>query len=178
QEYEVIPHQLLRDLREDVEALKNKLTKPDAKMNELILEIESLKDSIHDLHSVFQKALGEMNDEGDVTKVLPVMKEQLAAVVKQNETIATGMIAIADKVDDFIAKNSGSSMMKPKPMMSKPMPGSSPMGKPMSSPGMPSMGMGHGPSRIAPPPQMPKMEAEPQMDLPPPPPGMKKKGLF
>ena len=41
EEYEILPHQLLSDLKYDVEALKKKLSQPDAKANELILEIES-----------------------------------------------------------------------------------------------------------------------------------------
>ena len=40
QEYEILPHKLISDLKYDVEALKKKLTQPDAKANELILEIE------------------------------------------------------------------------------------------------------------------------------------------
>ena len=56
-EYEILPHQLLQDLKYDVEALKKKLTQPDTKSNELILEIESLKDSVHDLNDIFKKAL-------------------------------------------------------------------------------------------------------------------------
>ena len=60
EEYEILPHQLLSDLKYDVEALKKKLTQPDNKINELILEIESLKDSIHELNIVFEKALQEL----------------------------------------------------------------------------------------------------------------------
>ena len=60
EDYEIIPHQLLSDLKFDVEALKKKLTQPDAKINELLLELESVKDSVHDLHTIFQKALEEV----------------------------------------------------------------------------------------------------------------------
>ena len=35
-EYEILPHQLLSDLKYDVEALKKKLDQPDSKANELI----------------------------------------------------------------------------------------------------------------------------------------------
>ena len=36
-DYEILPHKLLEDLKGDVESLKNKLSKPDSKANELIL---------------------------------------------------------------------------------------------------------------------------------------------
>ena len=62
EEYEILPHQLLSDLKTEVEALKKKLTQPDAKANELILEIESLKDSVHELNVVFEKAMEEMKE--------------------------------------------------------------------------------------------------------------------
>ena len=37
--------------------------------------------------------------------------ENLNAVVSQNETIATGMIAISDKLDDFMDKQTGRSSL-------------------------------------------------------------------
>ena len=54
-DYEILPHQLLADLKYDIEALKKRLSQPDSKMQELILEIESLKDSIHELNTVFKR---------------------------------------------------------------------------------------------------------------------------
>ncbi len=105
EEYEILPHQLLSDLKTEVEALKKKLTQPDAKANELILEIESLKDSVHELNLVFEKAMEEMKDE-DAGETLKTIKEKLETVVTQNETIARGMIAISDKLEDFMKKQS------------------------------------------------------------------------
>ena len=104
EDYEILPHKLLSDLKFEVEALKKKLTRPDAKANELILEIESLKDSIHELNVVFEKAMEEMKDE-DAGKTLKHVKEKLDTVVTQNETIARGMIAISDKLEEFMNRN-------------------------------------------------------------------------
>ena len=70
EDYEILPHQILADLKSEVEALKKKLTQPDAKAQELILEIESLKDSIHDLTMIFQKALEDMKQEGDAAQLM------------------------------------------------------------------------------------------------------------
>lgn len=161
-EYEVIPHQILDDLKFEVEALKKKLAQPDAKINELILEIESLKDSIRDLHGIFTKTLEEVKEEGDIGKLIPAIKEQLDAVASQNETIAKGMIAISDKVDEFVSKSSSSQSQPSSTAGSSDMPFSG-----VGSFG--SMPQTRGPSRMAPPLQMDSGFSSPG-DLPPPPP--------
>ncbi len=154
EEYEVLPHQLLADLKTEVEALKKKLTQPDAKANELILEIESLKDSVHELTTIFQRALEETKEE-DLAKVIKTVNERLDTVVAQNETIARGMIAISDKVDDWINKQNGA----PRPMAATPQQVYHSMGMPPQQ------------SR----PSAPKPMGMDMDDLPPPPPQMKPK---
>ena len=188
--YEMIPHKLLSDLKYDVEALQKKLTEPDAKSNELILEIESMKDSIHELTTVFQKALEEMKDEGDIAKTVHTMKEKLDTVVTQNETIAKGMIAISDKVDEWMTNNASgnASQQQPKIALGAPAP-------PIGSLNNHDMGtpppMPRGPARMAPKfesamqpslPQMGGAESSGDDDFPPPPPmpsgGKKRSGIF
>lgn len=142
EDYELLPQQVIADLKYEVEALKKKLTQPDAKANELILEIESMKDAVHELNMIFEKALQQMKDE-DVGKTFQSLLEKLDTVVSQNETIAKGMIAISDKLDDFMSKQ-----------------GRSPMT--MAGPSMPA--------RIAPRPEAPPMQMP--SDFPPPPPGL------
>ena len=167
EDYEILPHQLLQDLKSEVEALKKKLLNPDAKANELILEIESLKDSIHELTTLFQKALEQTKDD-DVIRSVAVLKEKMETVVRQNETIAKGMIAISDKLEDWMRKNVGG-VSAPGAMVQHT----------MGSPTMPGL-------RMAPPPQMePPSFAAPSFgpmatDFPPPPPapGKKRVGLF
>ncbi|MEW5897330.1 MAG: hypothetical protein AB1668_06565 [Nanoarchaeota archaeon] len=141
EDYEILPHQLLADLKYEVEALKKKLTQPDAKVNELILEIESLKDSIHELNVVFEKALQETKEE-DLSKIIKTINERMEAVINQNETIAKGMIAISDKLDDFMQKQSS-------------LPGRAEMQRPgmSSAPGM--QGIAPPPFMIAPSPLSP-----------------------
>lgn len=165
EDYEILPHQLLADLKSEVEALKKKLTQPDAKANELILEIESLKDSIHELNTVFQKAL-EQSKEEDLAKVIRIISQKLDTAVTQNETIAKGMVAISDKLEDFMASQ-GQMRAGPIPV---------PMGAPQHSMGAPQM-LG---SRMAPPLQMesPFSESDYSSPIgtetvppPPPPPG-------
>lgn len=101
--YEILPHQLIEDLKYDVESLKKKLSEPDAKTNELILEIETLKDSIHDLNGIFKQALEETKEE-DIYKSIATLNQRIDDVVSQNETIAKGMIAISDKLEEFMSK--------------------------------------------------------------------------
>jgi len=170
-EYEILPHQLLADLKGEVEALKKKLTQPDSKSEELILEIESLKDSIHELTDIFQKAMEETKEQ-DVFRMLQTMNDKIDTLNSQDETIAKGMIAISDKVDDFVSKAS-----------SGPSAPSGNVRHDLSAPGMPG--------RTAPMPMMPQMESYPssdfetglggRLDFPPPPPssgGRRRTGLF
>ncbi|MAG61086.1 hypothetical protein CL619_04825 [archaeon] len=166
-EYEILPHSLLEDLKYDVGALKKKLQEPDTKTNELILEIESLKDSIHELNEVFKKALDTTADE-DVFKAVKNLNERIDAVVTQNETIARGMIAISDKVDQFISSSSSSAQSR--------MPSSSAMSVSPTAPSMPRaavqtnvMGAAH--SGIPPPPSMGMPSPASIGGMPPPPPG-------
>ena len=77
EEYELLPHKLLADLKDDVEMLRKKLNQPETKINELILEIESMKDSIHELNNVFQNALEETKGE-DPHKEIKLLKEKMS----------------------------------------------------------------------------------------------------
>ena len=160
-DYEILPHKLLEDLKYDVEALKKRLTEPDTKSNELILEIETLKDSVHELNTIFKEALEETKEE-DVFKSIQLLNERMDAVVTQNETIAKGMIAIADKVDGFM----DSFQKAPRPQMSS-MAQSAP---PMNNFSQRPISMGH--------PGMPPAPG----DMPPPPSpngnGKRRKGFF
>ena len=186
EDYEILPHQLLSDLKNEVEALKKKITQPDAKAQELILEMESLKDSLHEMTSIFQKALEDMKTEGETSLLMKNLNSRIDSVVSQNETIARGMIAISDKLEDFMNKQT-TNMPSMAPNMSM---ASTSMAPPLSmsrsqmplqhTMGMPTMS---GPSRMAPP--MMEMSASgmngsDDLDLPPPPPSMssKRKGLF
>jgi hypothetical protein len=186
EDYEILPHQLLADLKYDVEALKKQLSNPNSKMQELVLEIESMKDSIHELNTVFQSALEDTKGE-DPHKEIKLLKEKMETVLSQNETIARGMIAISDKLEEFMGKNLPS--QKPSgPTIVPSRPISMPSGPSVSSPPsqMPiqhTMGPPSSGPRTAPPPSMhdvPPGLGEPSMDFPPPPPGAKNKrvGLF
>lgn len=159
-ENEHLPHSLIVDLKHDVEALKKTLSHPDNKAHELILEIESMKDAVHQLNAIFDKALKEMKEE-DITKTIHALTEKLNAVANQNETIAQGMVALSDKLDNFMGRQ----------MSRQAAPSMSPVQHTMGAP----MTVG----RMAPRPEM-NMPSEPA-GFPPPPPGpanRKRVGLF
>jgi hypothetical protein len=173
--FEILPHRLLEDLKFDVEALKNKLSAPDSKAEELILEIESLKDSIHDLNTVFGKALEETKEE-DVYVAIKKLNERIDTVVTQNETIARGMIAISDKVDEFIGKGAKSAPAMPSSLGSSPRP--SYTQAPSTSP---HAGIPNAPQMSASPPSMDDPSNKFNMGsggIPPPPSAMKKRRGF
>jgi hypothetical protein len=176
--YDLLPHKLLADLKEDVDSLRKKMNEPDQKINELILEIESMKDSINDLNTIFQKALAQTKD-ADPHQIIKVLAQRTETVLNQNETIAKGMVAISDKLEDW--------METQHQVVNKPMPQHAPiaqqqqqmappqMGTPQHSMGPPEMPG----NRTAP---MPSMEPQGTVDMPPPPPSSSKKkiigGLF
>lgn len=174
EEYEILPHRLISDLKYDVESLKKKLTEPDIKANELILEIESLKESVHELNLVFGKALENMQEE-DLGKVLKMIQDKLEMIGSQNETIARGMIAISDKLEDFMHRQA---MIPKRPavvagnhtgnnIVSQSIPVKHTVGAPLPA----------GSSRVAP---FPPPSGIMENNLPPPPPpaGKKRVGLF
>ncbi len=161
-------HKLIDNLKHDVEELQRRLLQPDSRSQELLLEMEGLKDSLHELNGTFQKALEEMKND-DLGKLLKTLSEKVETLAGQNETIAKGMVALADKLD-------GSTP----PRMASPPPFAPPrmvqhtMGPPQMF-AQPRMAP-RSTEQLSPPPSLGEM-SEPVMDLPPPPPGGKK-GLF
>ena len=111
--------------------------------------------------TIFQKSLETIQGEGDITKTIQILNQRLDTVVTQNETIAKGMVAISDKLEDFMNKNNSESQVS----ISKP---ASP---PQHSMGMPTMS--RGPARVAPQPMV-SNDAMP----PPPPSKAKRQGIF
>ncbi len=111
EEYEIFPHKLLEDLKYDVEALKKKLTAPDTASQELVVEMEDLKSTIKELNNVFKEALEDIKND-DSAKLLKTLQTKIGTVVTQNETIARGMIAISDKLEEFM-KNSSLREIRP-----------------------------------------------------------------
>ncbi|MBS3169965.1 hypothetical protein J4210_05775 [Candidatus Woesearchaeota archaeon] len=159
-----VPHQVLDNLKQDIDDLRKKLTQPDTRLNELFLEMESLKENIHQLTGIFQRVLDGLKTD-DPSKNLRTVIEKIDAVVSQNETIARGMIAISDRLGDVTARPSGGRV--------------SPSRSALPYPVQHTMGAPSGPSRLAPRPAMPTSPSfETNLPPPPPPESKKRMGVF
>jgi hypothetical protein len=177
-DYELFPHKMIEELKFDIEALKKKLLEPDKAAEELMAEMADLKEEIKELHNIFQETLNDIKEE-DSAKLLKTMESKIETVNTQNETIARGMIAISDKLEDFMSRS------KPKVAQHAAVPpmGARPMGAPRAQAPAPQMPPGYtGPTM--PPPgagpgaPAPGVPAPPGMPTPPPAPKPKRAGIF
>lgn len=157
-EYELFPHRLFEDIKKEVEALKKKLSQPDLAIQELIAELEEFRSDLKELRNIFQETLSEVKEE-DSTKLLLSLQNKIETITTQNETIARGMVAISDKLEDFM-KEYKSLPSKTPPLYQKIAPPPS-FSRPI--PSLPSFS----PGRNLPPPPPPV-----------PPPKTKRSGLF
>src|SRR3989344_5741067 len=80
EDWEIVPHQILAELRDEVHVLKEKLSQPSTKLD-MVTAMNDLKKAILDMHAVFQTALEQTGKpENDLA-------QRLTAVEKQNEKI-------------------------------------------------------------------------------------------
>ena len=84
--YEIIPHQLLADLKAEVSVLKEKLMGPDKVTAELVESMQDLQKSLKSMQEVFNEVLAETKGEED-TSQQEIMK-QLHEISDQNQQIA------------------------------------------------------------------------------------------
>ena len=130
----------------------------------------SFKEYINDLYSIVKSALKNVKSDN--------FSKKIDTLIKQNETIATGMIAVSDKLEDFVKVQNEKPKLEPKPMYVQP------QAMPEQNLGVHhTIGMPQQP-RMAPQPEMnapPIQNLKPKLDMPPPPPSMsgkKRGGLF
>ena len=155
EEWEVIPHKILADLRDEVHLLKEKISQPSTRkdMSDAMVD---LKQSIDQMQSIFKVAL-ETTEKDSNAEIMA----KLATIEKQNEQIAQALVSIADLVEN---KREMPDLKMPTAMPLMPTPIAPPM---RMLPPMPSM-------RAPPPlPRSPSMS-----QLPPPPPAPPKRGLL
>lgn len=175
EDWEIIPHKILADLRDDVQALKEKLSKPEEPQKELLASIAELQKSIAQLQGVFQGALQEMRTEGEGAhegKAHQDILAKLTEVSGQNTQIAKAIVAIADMVEEMNRRLSAPRApprMMPSPPRSPPFPQPPP---PIDEP-FPFLEEAPLPLPRAPPSMPPPPRRGP--DLPPPPPPEKKR---
>jgi hypothetical protein len=154
EEWEMIPHKILSDLKDEVQGLKEKLDQPSLR-SDMISTILELKTQLKQLQNVIQTALDTIGkEEADPTlKAVTELQTKITNIEQQNAQIAQALVTVADLVENL---NKGA---MPRPQL-RPMPPSSMMAPPRMPP-PPNM-----PPRRMPPPQ----SRQPPMGLPPPPP--------
>jgi len=158
-EYELIPHQEIRELKEELQKLREFPTGPGTKLQ---ISIDELAKRTDRLNEVFEEAMHEITvEEGRLSfkdKMKPLL-QKMDKVLEQNSEIASGIVALADILTELKDRLGGGIPKRPMGMPG-PMPGPRPMPTPAAGPRpMP------GPLR---PPIVPGPRAPPRMPPPPP----------
>lgn len=173
EEYEILPHHEIEELKEELRRLKEFEITPSKKMHVTMIELNHKLDK---LITIFEDAMHEVRvEEGGLKfadKMRPVM-EKMNKVLEQNSEIASGILAVADMVKEIKGKPEP---ITPEPPMFKeeeglpPLPGSErtpPMGTP---PPLPEpTPQPPGPIPPVTPPGMPPPPPPKESPLPPPP---------
>ena len=106
-DYDLLPHKQINELRGLVQDLKNKVDKASPK--ELIDSMDSLAKSIDSLMALFKQAADEMRYE-EKEEILSggsehkAINEKLDRILEQNKIIADGMVTVSSMVRDFAGK--------------------------------------------------------------------------
>ena len=90
-EYELIPHQEILELKKEIEGLKEQL-KAKGQAGE---PQKNLTESIQEMIIIFREATEQLRSK-------PASSESLAMLVDQNEKIARGLLAIADILNEYL----------------------------------------------------------------------------
>ena len=176
-DYDLLPHRQINELKGLVQDLKNKVDRASPK--ELIDSMDSLTKSIDSLMGLFKQAADEMRYE-EKEEILSggsehkAINDKLDKIMEQNKIIANGMVAVSNMVRDFAGnqrKQQATQAPKPQQFQSGFQP----------SMRAPSFQPGFQPQFNAPMPPRPQMPAPGFMEEPPLPDfdeEPKKKGLF
>lgn len=113
--YEIVPHKEILDLKRQVEELKRKGT---TSSEDLMNTMTSLTKSMEGMLNLFKAAAEEMKSEEKesdfVSKKLAPLVSKVEEVVRQNKTIAEGMLVLSDKVEALKRDTYGKKEEKPK----------------------------------------------------------------
>ena len=179
-DYDLLPHRQINELKGLVQDLKNKVDRASPK--DLINAMDSLTKSIDSLMNLFRQAADEMRYEekedilsgGSEHKAI---NEKLDRVLEQNKIIADGMVAVSNMVRDLAGKQrKQQAAQAPKPQQFQP--GFQPSMRAPSFPQPNFQPQFNAPPPMPPRPQMPApgfMEEPPLPDFEEEP---RKKGLF
>lgn len=91
-EYELLPHEEVEQLRKDVNHLKKNPFGEGKDSQDLIASINDLKHAVESLHALFAQANQEMVHDYHATN----LKEHFKIISQQNEHIAEGIVSVAN----------------------------------------------------------------------------------
>ena len=177
-EYELLPHKEIEDLKDELAKLKEFEIAPSKKLQVSLLELNTKLDK---LITIFEDATHELRiEEGALSfteKMRPIL-EKMNKILEQNSEIASGILALADMVKDIKEKPEAKieietqtlMPMPPMPAQYVPMPSMPAQQMPMPAPMM-------APPRQAPPIGLMPPGVPPGMPLPPMPPRRRTFGL-
>lgn len=94
EEYELLPHEEIAKLREEVEALKKNPVGNQGKAKDLVTSIENLTDAVYHLTHILQQADTEMLEEYKKGR----LQDNFNKISDQNEKIAQALLAINEKI--------------------------------------------------------------------------------
>ncbi|MEM3154590.1 MAG: hypothetical protein QW165_03445 [Candidatus Woesearchaeota archaeon] len=152
-EYELLPHKEIEDLKEELSKLKEFEIAPSKKLQVSLLELNTKLDK---LIMIFEDATHEMRiEEGGLsfTEKMKPLLEKMNKILEQNSEIASGILALADMVKEMKEAKAEAppgieatpeippmppqmGMEEPKPIMAPPRPPSGPI-PPGVPPGLP-----------------------------------------
>src|SRR3989344_8433907 len=101
EEYEILPHKEITELKDQLEKLKSFEVAPTKKLTVNLVELNA---KIEKLLNIFEEASRQINvEEGGLTfqeKMRPIF-EKMNKILEQNSEIAEGIVAVADLIKDF-----------------------------------------------------------------------------
>ncbi len=169
EEYELLPHKEIEDLKEELEKLKEFEIAPSKRLQVSLLELNTKLDK---LITIFEDATHELRvEEGGLSfteKMRPLL-EKMNKILEQNSEIASGILALADMVKEVRETREAPKIAEFRPTIEAPMPSMPP---PMPPPMMAAM-----PPRPAPPVGPMPPGVPPGMPLPPIPPRRRTFGI-
>jgi hypothetical protein len=128
-EYELMPHREIAELKKELQRLKEAGQSPSGRT--LQGSIDNLAASVNSMVNLFNEATKEIkveeHDEQAISNKLEALAEAILVLKKQNEKIAEGIVALADMIKE--SKGKPKEELKPIQPKNPPAPGT-PLGLP------------------------------------------------
>lgn len=106
EDYELVPHKIVSELKKEVDELKRNPLGTTSTGQDLQASMNALAHSINDLLQLFKDATEQMHveekDSHVFTKRLDPMLDKLDTIIEQNQTIAKGILAVADMLKEHL----------------------------------------------------------------------------